>query len=279
MFWPKHPEYPNHQQFERHVTVIMDVQSAAPDKPEVLDASNANANVHDTEAKPTVRVVDVVGVVDVVDVVEMLDLSNDAGLQHVARIIKWLRYLDEPSEAQMKSTQCLYDELKRLVVLIHRKGYCDHYSQWGQYLSGDVDTALEALKEAKQLCGNDDEEEAILKRLYEEGVDDVDDDMHEVMDALTKSDVHPYMKLATVVITQLLEQKKPRFATNAVRLFDALTVLVDTIVYDEEERGPSWVWGERVTSIPKYVMDGAKTALKEAQRCGNGTLDDRIYDF
>jgi hypothetical protein len=211
--------------------------------------------------------------VDATNVVEMLDSSN---LQHVASIIRWLQDFEEPSDAQIEITQRMYDELKRLVIEIHRCNYYDLDPPYGYELWQSYDHGLQVAGEAQKLCvvnSKGDEEEAVLKQLYEEeDFADVDyyddmseyDDMCAIVKVVGNDFDGPYMVAAKAVITQLLTLKKPLLPQTTNRMYYALYDLVSD--------------GARLDGMPKNLMNGAKAALKEAQRCDKRRVR-HLYEY
>ena len=245
------------QQAEQAVIVARS-QAEVPEA-KVHEASGAQIDVPDAKAHLEVDAA--------TDVAEMLDSSGNSALRRVASIIRWLQDLEQPSDAQIESTQSMYDELKRLVIEIHRCNYYDLEPPYGYELWQSYDWGLQVAGEAQKLCvvnsNGDEEEEAVLKQLYEEedfaDVDYYDDDcdyqdMCAVVEVVGNDfDGHPYMVPAKAVITQLLTLKKPLLPETTNRMYDALHDLVFR--------------GVRLGHIPDNVMKGAKAALKEAQRC------------
>ena len=235
----------------------------------VPKASGVHIDVPDAKAELEVNAA--------TDVVQLLDSSGDSDLRRVASIIRWLQDFEEPSDAQIAITQRMYEELKRLVILIHRSSYDDLeppdvYELWDSY-----DYGLQVAGEAQKLCvvnNNEDEEEAVLKQLYEEeDFADVDwydnmseyDDMSAVVKVVGNDfDRHPYMVPAKAVITQLLTLKKPLLSQTTNRMYDALHDLVFRCA--------------RLDGMPFDVIIGAEAALKEAQRCDKRPAR-HLYDY
>ena len=240
------------QQAEQAVIVARS-QAEVPEA-KVNEASGAQIDVPDAKAHFEVHAA--------TDVAEMLDSSGDSDPMRVASMIRWLQDFEEPSDAQIEITQRMYDELKRLVILIHRSSYDDLEPPDGYELWDSYEYGLQVAGEAQKLCvvnSNEDEEEAVLKQLYkEEDFADVDwyDNMseYEDMSAVVKVvgndfDGHP----AKAVITQLLTLKKPLLSQTTNRMYDALHDLVFRCA--------------RLDGMPFDVIIRAEAALEEARRC------------
>jgi hypothetical protein len=192
--------------------------------------------------------------------------------------VKWLEHLYEPSEASKASTKRLYQVCKHFIYLIDVGGFCDTWreSQWGYDFMGSVDTVVEALKHANNFGDQveDDEEQVVLQKLYDEGVEDVYDDASDQVNELLESlEANAGMAESKTYLQKLVARKQPLFATNVARLFGSLYLLRHLIVYD---RGSHH--GLRTTLLPKDVLDDAKEALKEAQDLGIHSLKS-LYDF
>ena len=190
--------------------------------------------------------------------------------------VKWLEHLYEPSEASKASAKRLYQVCKHFIYLIDVGGFCDTWreSQWGYYFMGCVDTLVEALKHANNFGDQveDDEEQAVLQKLYDEGAEDVyddDSDFNELLESLEEKG----MVEAKAYLQKLIARKQPFFTSNAVRLYDSLDLLHHLIV-DDNGRHHRF----RTTILPKKVLDDAEEALKEAQDVGIHRVK-RMYEF
>lgn len=190
--------------------------------------------------------------------------------------VKWLEHLYEPSEASKAITKRLYQVCKHFIYLIDVGGFCDTWreSQWGYYFMGTVDTLVDALKHANNFGDQveDDEEQVVLQKLYDEGAEDVyddDSDFNELLESLEeKGKVE-----AKAYLQKLIARKQPFFTSNAVRLYDSLDLLHHLIV-DDNGRHHRF----RTTILPKKVLDDAEEALKEAQDVGIHRVK-RMYEF